>query len=409
MVYIVLFCIYLLISFIFNSKNNNRKILILFDGGFFLYLIFPLIILKLKLLKEIIVIKNYYYLNYDSLTKIIPQLILLLFFLNLSFKIPFYFTSKRNIKNKNINKGNISEKIIFLINKIILVIIIGMSLFNYKVFTYRYKYFGNFRSVLATLIIIFFLNVMYLLVKKKKSYSKMLIVYFLLAFILVVMGSRMYFIMGIVSYLFYLEVNFKINKKKILMLLIFIFIGAGYITIYRYGGKFDIVKLSLNNSFEFLFTGISYITFINYNEIPYISMPNQLISALSIFVPSFLFRSQSNYISDYIYFSPLGAKNLFVSLMENFGVIFSLLFLFFLGLIIKKSYCSKNKIIQTWFYFIVGAVPFMLFRDPLETFLYKICFEYSIFILFLEYIITLFFKKLKTSIYNKIFRRKEKN
>lgn len=409
MVYIVLFCIYLLISFIFNSKNNNRKILILFDGGFFLYLIFPLIILKLKLLKEIIVIKNYYYLNYDSLTKIIPQLILLLFFLNLSFKIPFYFTSKRNIKNKNINKGNISEKIIFLINKIILVIIIGMSLFNYKVFTYRYKYFGNFRSILATLIIIFFLNVMYLLVKKKKSYSKMLIVYFLLAFILVVMGSRMYFIMGIVSYLFYLEVNFKINKKKILMLLIFIFIGAGYITIYRYGGKFDIVKLLLNNSFEFLFTGISYITFINYNEIPYISMPNQLISALSIFVPSFLFRSQSNYISDYIYFSPLGAKNLFVSLMENFGVIFSLLFLFFLGLIIKKSYCSKNKIIQTWFYFIVGAVPFMFFRDPLETFLYKICFEYSIFILFLEYIITLFFKKLKTSIYNKIFRRKEKN
>lgn len=392
-----LFCSYIFLSMIFNIKKQNRKILILFDFGFFLYLVTPLIIsdLKPEIFMNVKPIENFYYVNSDKIMGKLSKIIAILFLWNISFKIPFFNDNYKKNNNLNNLSSNISNKIIYLINFFLLIIVLGITITNYKIFIDKYKYMGNFRSILATCINIFFINTIYILVKEKKKYNFQLIIYSGLSLILLVMGSRMYFVMGIVSYLFYLEQNYKISKKKVILLAMTTFLVTGYITLYRAGAKFNLLNLILNNLFEFLFTGISYITFITSNEIPYISMPNQLISALGTFVPSFLFRTQSNYVSSYIYFSPFGAKNIFVSLMENFGIIGSIIFLFLGGYIINKCHFSKNFILKTWIYFIAGAIPFLFFRDPLNTFLYKISFEYSIFVLFLEYIITVFFKKLK--------------
>ncbi|OFL79634.1 hypothetical protein HMPREF2747_15320 [Fusobacterium sp. HMSC073F01] len=62
-----LLCIYICVSILFNIKKQNRKILILFDFGFFLYLIVPLIILNLKpeIFISIEVIKEFYFKNLD--------------------------------------------------------------------------------------------------------------------------------------------------------------------------------------------------------------------------------------------------------------------------------------------------------------------------------------------------------
>ena len=155
-----LFCSYIFLSMIFNIKKQNRKILILFDFGFFLYLVIPLIIsdLKPEIFMNVKPIENFYYVNSDKIMGKLSKIIAILFLWNISFKIPFFNDNYKKNNNLNNLSSNISNKIIYLINFFLLIIVLGITITNYKIFIDKYKYMGNFRSILATCINIFFIK-----------------------------------------------------------------------------------------------------------------------------------------------------------------------------------------------------------------------------------------------------------
>ena len=190
-----------------------------------------------------------------------------------------------------------------------------------------------------------------------------------LSFVLLGLGTRMYALIAFVALLVYLLDNNLISYKKLILwsglgVVMLLFVG-----IWRMGDSdFTMEQLVYIGVAEPTFTWISAISMYDLNELPLFSLPYNFVSSFINFIPSALLPDKSSMLADFAlkFDSPLGATNILLSLVSNFGVIGSLLAVFLLGFLISFVRLYWNSVFgQTYYYCICGVIPFQLFRDPL--------------------------------------------
>ena len=175
-------------------------------------------------------------------------------------------------------------------------------------------------------------------------------------------------------------------KIKILPI-IFILALLMLISVLRVKEKISYINLINNLLGEFLYTGISYITGLVSNEIVWFKIPTEFLKYIINLTPKVIYN-------DYYYISPLGARNIYVSIISNFGEIGALIYIYIFSKIVIYFQKQQNEVMKALYYYVLGVIPFMLFRDPLEMVIVKVIFKYGIFLLFLEYFIGAFLKQI---------------
>jgi len=134
---------------------------------------------------------------------------------------------------------------------------------------------------------------------------------------------------------------------------------------------------------ESLFVSFSMLAFLNAQNLPLLNFPIFLISYIPNLIPSVIFDSQNIWrnFSDYgyVHYSPGGALNVYVSLIVNFGIIGSIIAVYFFGRLLRYLEKHKGHKWQAVSYSLVTA--FLLssvFRDGFHVSLVKNIFQFSI-------------------------------
>lgn len=238
-------------------------------------------------------------------------------------------------------------------------------------------YDTDFMGSIATLNMLFLFFLLYNKGKQKKnltSYkiSELYLIGSILEFsaVLLGLGSRMYIMVPLISYIIYLLDNRKISVKKLIIRLSIIILLLLAIGIWRLGDTdFSVDALLYIGVAEPVFTWISAESMFSMNSLPLLAFPNNFITSFINFIPTILFPSKAEYINELTiqYDSPLGATNVLVSLMGNFGLLGSCIALFFLGFFLTCIRIQNTSLfIKTYYYCICGILPFQLFRDNIS-------------------------------------------
>lgn len=242
---------------------------------------------------------------------------------------------------------------------------------------YQVDYDTDFMGSIATLNMLFLFFLLYNKGKQKKnltSYkiSELYLIGSILEFsaVLLGLGSRMYIMVPLISYIIYLLDNRKISFKKLIIRLSIIILLLLAIGIWRLGDTdFSVDALLYIGVAEPVFTWISAESMFSMNSLPLLAFPNNFITSFINFIPTILFPSKAEYINELTiqYDSPLGATNVLVSLMGNFGLLGSCIALFFLGFFLTCIRIQNTSLfIKTYYYCICGILPFQLFRDNIS-------------------------------------------
>jgi hypothetical protein len=193
-----------------------------------------------------------------------------------------------------------------------------------------------------------------------------MILYWGMALLVLTMGTRLYFMSSIITvFSIYCICHKKIQRKHFF---IFIFCSAFLFSIIGLIRQRNVITF---NGIIFIFLGEPFLTSfslfssLHFNELPLFNLPYGFISGFINLIPTAILPDKIKIIDafsrvEFRFIAPQGAKNIFVSLMENFGmigsIIFILLFAFLIGRISQRIICS--------YYIILGILCFSFFRDP---------------------------------------------
>lgn len=183
------------------------------------------------------------------------------------------------------------------------------------------------------------------------------------------LGTRMYVMVTLFSiFVFLLDRQFVTLKKMLIWFsVIIVFLLA--IGIWRMGdSSFTIDQLVYIGVAEPTFTWISVISMYDLNDLPLLAFPGNFISSFVNFIPSSVLPNKSEFISDLSlnYYAPMGATNVLLSLISNFGILGSMVALFCLGFLLSQVRLRWQTVFgKTYYYCICGIIPFQLFRDDM--------------------------------------------
>lgn len=388
------------IFFILKESVNKNKIVInhimLFSLGFIYYWVIPIFIGNNGWFYERASMDLWYSIFYrvDNQSLLVYLLLILLFYL--SFLLGSIFARKFKYKGIKV-KMDFTNK---ALNPIWLFFILLTLPFLYR---FRGAFFSGYNligvnaqkgSFISLSLIVLSLTLIYLSNLKNNgqfSFKKLIKnkysgLYITLSLLIISLGTRLYFLTGIIIVLTFYSTFFKkLDFMKTLVIMSLLVIGMGLIGITR-GSTADITwsRIMFNIFQEPLYTGYSLIAFLDKSNFEMFQAPIYLLSSFINFLPTFILPNKLDFIhhvseSSYPIFNPLGALNSFTSFMINFGFIGTILFLFIFGFYMEKLRGNdKSPLSMTIYSMVSGFLLTTFFRDGFESSLVKNIFEYSI-------------------------------
>lgn len=364
--------------------NNSKKLyhIYLFVFGFLYYLILPFYIVLNRAFGDFPGM-NHLYANYNqnAMSLYIPFISILLLAFIIGSIIPLKFIKKASTTYKH--------ELIFG-NRDLFLLLLPIFLYaQYLIFNnranlfqgYLVEYDTQFIGNIATFNTLFLFWGLYY--KQKKNEKNKLLTIFLnlsifeFSVILLGLGSRMYILIPLVSFLLYLlDIN-KITIKQLFIntctsILLLLSIG-----VWRLGNNISLDALLYIGVAEPCLTWISAESmFVQNTSLPLFSFPTNFLSSFFNFIPSAILPNKEELIKPITlsYETPFGATNLLLSLIDNFGMLGSCFVLFIFGFILSYIRINARSLFsQTYYFCICGVIPFQLFRDSL-TIINKILF-----------------------------------
>ena len=383
----IIFWFFLFLFFITLYKNNFSKYYIVFDDilffsiGFMYYWIIPYyyFFINTNIGELFIPITKYAY-GIDEKKKII--------FLIFCYSIFFLYVFISNCVKDRIKLKPVKFDRSIILYDIYTLPFVCLSLwYLYRLRSsfmmgYSIDYEIHERGPL-TLLSLIILSIALIKTNETKSFKNwQMALYWFMALFVLTLGSRLQFVSSLITVL----AMYYTNKKKLrrINILFVAFLGIlifSSIGLLRQGNNININGIIFVFFAEPFFTSYSLFSFLQMNDLPWINIPYSLMVDFINLMPTMLLPNKAElikaaYISKYEFVSPLGAKNVFVSLMENFGILGSLLFIsilaFFIGVLYKKLKCS--------YYIVIGVLCFSFFRNPFSNSIVKELVEISLFI-----------------------------
>lgn len=351
-----------------TSKTLYHNYLFLF--GFIYYFVLPLWVVVTNSFHDYPGM-DYLYKYYNDSFTVTYCIIIISFLISFMYGslLPLKFIKRKsNVQKKEFIFGHRDLFFIlipfFLYAQIIIFINRG-SLFQGYLIEYNTQFIGN----IATLNTLFIFWLLY----HKNTKSNTFFLYFLtfsiieFSIVLLGLGSRMYILVPLVSYLIYLLDAKKITIRRLIInttLAILFFLCIG---IWRLGNNISIDGMLYIGFAEPCLTWISAVSMFTLNEsIPLFAIPYNFLTSFINFIPSILIPNKSILIEPIAlsYDSPFGATNLLLSLISNFGILGSCIFLFFMGFILTYIRINCHSLFfKTYYLCLCGILPFQFFRD----------------------------------------------
>lgn len=357
----------------------------LFFFGFLYYLIIPLLIAKYNWLSDFPGMNKWHSYFRDEMT--LPYLALILsclLFFYIGSYLPLKYLKPLSYKLILRSKSNAFKMVSWILFAITQIIIFTHA--NVLFSGYSQRYDNQFLGNLGTLNVVLTFFYIYILISDEDDKNSRLILFTIIeiSIILLGMGSRMYVLLPILSYIIYSYETVKINIKKLLIVGTIFFILFLAIGIWRIGNHITPALLAYIFLVEPTFTWYSVSTMYFYNPtLPAISIPINYFSSFINFAPSMIFPNKGEFIigaNDILkFYSPLGADNIIVSLVANFGLVFTPIVFLMLGFCYTTVRINgKSYFWQTYYYLICAILPFQFFRDNLailnKMYLYNLIF-----------------------------------
>jgi hypothetical protein len=366
--------------------------------GFFFYLILPFLLVKYDLTGKVgEFLRKFYDSQYDG--KYIK--ILILFFLAFysgSFLVYLFPKKYNNTAHKELKRTNTLQYITPITFCISIFILLKYSFeSNYL------EHVGNpILGFSATLTLIFSFFILYDNVQGYKRRYMVFFVLFLLFLFLLRTGTRMYFLISVIMLLTYCKEKFHFKTIKLLSILLCATLIIFFVGIVRLGNDtnvnilFNIVNLIQEPAYTWLSAG----SFLQENpELPIFAMPYNFLSSFINFIPRFLLPNKTALFADipFDFQAPLGACSIFTSLIGNFGVVGSAIFLFVMGLFSSIIFFNThNKFCYVYYIAYSAILPFQFFRDPLSIINKSVFFNFLLLPLVLIFVCQMFNETLKS-------------
>ena len=251
----------------------------------------------------------------------------------------------------------------------------------------------------ALMLSIFSFYVMYSLNRNKGDFKKDFINAYLPVYLGVALILAGYIVTTILS-IIVLYTNYY-NKIKIAKTLCIAGLGiviVGIVGLWRINSGISIKGIIDIVSFESLFTAFSLIYFIAHYSIPVIKFPFPLLGSFINLVPSIVMPNKSELIVDlpdvgYEIYSPAGALNSFMSLMVNFGVLGTIIFVIVLVYLLRVLREQDNNLAKLMYSCLCANIAFTFFRDPFSVSIVKNMFEFCIIIPLIVMLLNVFISK----------------
>lgn len=374
----------------------------LFTFGCIYYLVLPFIIVLTNSFIDFPGMQNLYK-YYDNKMNSIYIITVILCYISfiIGSLFPLNFLTKQS--NDIVTEHVIGNRDLFLIS--IIFFLFGqfsiLQNINNLFQGYLVEYNAEFMGSIATVNTFFLFFLIYQKQKnkiKRNKYLEFYLVFALFEFsvILLGLGSRMYILIPLISYVLYLLNYKKISLHKIFYrgcIIIVFFLCVG---LWRLGDNISLEGLLYIGIAEPAFTWISAESMYTSNELPYFMFPSNYLTSFLNFIPTLLFPNKSSFMEPIplFYDNPLGATNLLVSLISNFGIIGSFVCLFLFGVILTTIRInSKSIFLKTYYFCVCGIIPFQLFRDSITIVNKMILYNIFIFPLLLLLIEKFLYKK----------------
>jgi hypothetical protein len=313
-------------------------------------------------------------------------------YLAISTLIYFSFVSGDLLSRKlRIRAGQhhaISENLLFLFNLMGGAIAVG-AMFQARSVLLTGSYITDVGSqiargpVAAACIFLFSIVLIHLVQTRPCTVNQLLFNRYMLFFwpanlILFLSGTRLYFLSFVLMLIVYWT-NYvsPVRLSRLLPLVVGPLLLMGIIGAYRLkDGDHSIIA---NFIAEPMFTSFSLVDFLRSKHFFILKAPVYLASDLLNLVPSALAPSKTNLMTEIpdIY-SPLGALNSFVSFQWNFGVLGTMVFIFFMGYGLGRLRRRQGLWSKVAYTMTSGWLAFAFFRDPFSVSLVKDILEFSL-------------------------------
>lgn len=226
------------------------------------------------------------------------------------------------------------------------------------------------RGKLSTLMIVYNFFLLYQLVSRQRVSSLLATGTIITSLILLLSGGRLTALQTFLAYLIY-KTSFSPKPWKTWHIVTFGIAGfliGTFVGVWRVGADFSLEHAFFSLSAEPLFTWFSTGSFLAQNSIPVINMPLNFITSFINLIPNTVFNANQFVIPvgamGYHYVNPFGADSIWTSLIINFGIIGSFLFIFMTGFALNfLRHLSENSRFSAVYYILACAMlPFEFFR-----------------------------------------------
>ena len=214
--------------------------------------------------------------------------------------------------------------------------------------------------------------------------NKFFVSYFVFSVLVLSLGGREYFLCSVFMMLILRTVYFQpITRRQAVSFFAVTFSLAGLFGLIRQNDTISVEGALMNVFLEPLWTGFSLIHFLQAGIVEIIRFPIFLVTSFIDLIPYVLLPNKVSFIPDpadygYLVFSPGGAENSFFSFMINFGVVGTLIALFFLGSFLSYLKVQDKTVMSRTIYIMLsGWLGFTFFREPFYISIIKTMFQFS--------------------------------
>jgi hypothetical protein len=170
-------------------------------------------------------------------------------------------------------------------------------------------------------------------------------------------------------FLTYFKEKFNVKIIKLIAVVLCVTLIIFFIGRFRLGDNpsIDLLLNIVNLIEEPIYTWLTAGSFLRENpELPVFAIPYNFLPSFINFIPRFLLPNKMDLFVDvpFKFEAPLGACSIFVSLIGNFGVVGSAIFLFIMGMFSSVMFFyTYNKFCYVYYIAYSAMLPFQFFRD----------------------------------------------
>jgi hypothetical protein len=381
--------IFLMFGHLIVGRLNSNKLIIdhitCLYFGFMYYFFIPIIAINSKnngLFQNLTPIKQF---NSLSVVQVESCLLTFLGFILVIIIADLSPTNKRNEQSHYVNHGDLSMKMILLLTTIFIIpSVFDMVPSFFSSYDTSLWVRGSRGPFLSYIVILITLSSMYLSQREKINLLNIFTIFaFIFSLLNLFTGNRGFFISFIVSLvIIFSELNKGVKLKNLLFLFTIGAIVTSLLASIRSVGIPVGFFENINNIViaQFLAEGLNvanslFIYIGNYSP-DLIEFPSSFLSQFINLIPSFLFPSKFEYLSlDPRVTYYLSSSHFYVILMTNFGIIGSILFMYFFTKFL--NFVRHNSLIIGIYPALCAYIPFMFFRD-FDLTIVKYMFEFTI-------------------------------